>query len=69
MLYLIKLMEIMNVKHSISILFGNNKKYYFVVEGEDKTRNEFLNKFIDNGHKLMREQLNGLREIKIMKIN
>ena len=50
--YLEKLMELMIVEYSISVPFGDDKKYYFVIEGEDVKRNKFIQNFIDNGYKL-----------------
>lgn len=46
------LFELMGVKYSISYPFDIDKSYYFIIDGEDKARAEFIQKFIDNGYKL-----------------
>lgn len=46
------LIELMGIKYSIKYPFGEDKKYYLIIDGEDKERAEFIKKFIDNGYKL-----------------
>lgn len=50
-----KLMELMDIKASIKYPWGDDEEYYFIIEGEDKTKAEYINKFIDNGYKLIWE--------------
>lgn len=50
--YIRKLMELMNVEYAISYPFGDDRKYYIIIEGEDKARADFIQKFIDNGYRL-----------------
>ena len=52
MISLRKLIELMDLKYSIKYPFGNDKSYYIIIEGEDKERAEFIQKFFDNGYKL-----------------
>lgn len=52
MVYLRKLMELMHVEYSIKYPFGDDREYYLILEGEDKARADFIQKFFDNGYKL-----------------
>ena len=47
-----KLLQLMNVEFSIKYPFGDDESYYLILEGEDKDRAEFIQKFFDNGYKL-----------------
>ena len=42
----------MGIKYSIKYPFGEDKKYYLIIDGEDKERAKFIQKFINNGYKL-----------------
>lgn len=47
-----KLLQLMSVEFSVKYPFGYDESYYLVLEGEDKDRAEFIQKFCDNGYKL-----------------
>ena len=47
-----QLVQLMGIEYSIKYPFADDKGYYLVIEGEDKARADFINKFIDNGYKL-----------------
>lgn len=50
--YLRMLLQLMHVDFSIKYPFGEDKKYYLILQGEDKARAEFIQKFFDNGYRL-----------------
>lgn len=52
MIYLVNLINLMSVEYSIKIPIREDKTYYLIIEGEDKARADFIQKFIDNGYKL-----------------
>lgn len=47
-----QLIKLMGIEYSIKYPFADDIEYYLVIEGEDKARADFINKFIDNGYKL-----------------
>lgn len=47
-----KLMELMDIAYCVKHSFGEDKSYYLTLEGEDKARADFIQKFFDNGYRL-----------------
>lgn len=47
-----KLIELMGVSYSTICSFNEDEEYYIILDGEDTTRAEFVQKFFDNGYKL-----------------
>ena len=49
--HLQKLFDLMKVRFSTNIPIDNTE-FYYILEGEDECRAQFIQKFIDNGYKL-----------------
>lgn len=52
MTYIRKLLRLMHLDFYISYPINDDKKYYLIIEGEDKARADYIQKFIDNGYRL-----------------
>ena len=42
----------MGIEYSVKMPAREDEAYYLIIEGEDKARADFIQKFIDNGYKL-----------------
>lgn len=49
---LIQLLELMEVEYTVQCSYLENEHFSLIISGEDKSRADYIQKFIDNGYKL-----------------